>query len=490
MKLKRFVSVIAALAITATAAVGLSGCSIGGTEEGGELLWIQHGDKAADHDLVLAEANKIIQEELGVTLNIEYIDSASFDQKMKLKMAAGEPYDLAFVGYANKYETAMDMGGLYDISKLIKEVKLDEVIPQFYIDAATINGQVGAIPNIQVTSHPETIVMPTDLAEEIGLDVDAKTQEMKDIKTFDDFKKALDSFDEVFAKAQAARPDLYTLRNVNWAASQYEAVLSNVYIKRDGSSDKLVLNYETDEYKYSAQKANEWYNKGYIRKDVASLTGEGVSVESRKRYAFQESTWKPGQASGEIKDYGYPLSHVLISEPYVGRNHPVSTMIGVGANSKNPKKAVEFIKLINSNKELYNLLCFGIEGKHYTKNADGTITMISGSGYDYSNAAWKYGNQFNAHILEGQELTVWEETEKMNNEAQKSPVLGFVPDTSAIATELGNMSNTNAEYKAKTMGTIPFEEWYDEYCKKMDQAGAHKVLEELQRQYDEWKASK
>ncbi len=490
MKLKRFVSVVAALAITATAAVGLSGCGKGGTEEGGELLWVQVGDKPEAYDEVMAEANKIIQEEIGVTLNIEYLDTASFNEKMKLKMASGEPYDLAFVGYCNNYETAMDMGGLYDITELVEEVNLKEVMPEFYIDAARINGKLGAIPNIQVMSHPETIVFPKDLADEIGLDIEAKSQEMKAIKTFDDFKNALDSFDEIFAKAQAARPDKFTLRNVNWAASQYEGILANVSIKRDGSSDKLVLNYETDEYKYSAQKAHEWYNKGYIRKDIASLTNEGVSVESRKQYLFQEGSWKPGQRASEIKDYGYELAHINISEPYMSRTHPVATMIGVGANSKRPKKAVEFIKLINSNKDLYNLICFGIEGKNYTKNEDGTVTMIKGSGYDYSSGAWKFGNQFNALVLEGQEPTVWEETEKMNNEALKSPILGFVVDTSMIATEIGNMANTNSEYKAKTMGTVPFESWYDEYCEKMDQAGAHKVLEELQRQYDEWKAAK
>ncbi len=491
MKLKRFVSVIAALAITATAAVGLSGCGNGGTEEGGELVWIQLGDKPADHDLVMAEANKIIQEELGVTLDIQYIDSASFKNKIQLKMASGEPYDLCFTGYANNYQTAVEMGGLYDITELVEEVGLNEVVADHYLDAAKIHGRIYAIPNVQVMSHPTTIAIETALAEEAGIDVDALSQARCEMDSFEDFKAWMDGMDEVHAKIKAARPDKYTMLPFTYESGLWETLLNNVVLMTYDGSNKLVLDYETEEYQYANKKVREWYNAGYIRKDVASLTNEGITAESKKTYCLNNASWKPGQEISDLQTYGTPQSHIFMHSPYMGMATPVATMIGVGANTKNPKKAVEFIKLINSNEELFNLICFGIEGTHYTKNEDGTVKEVEGSGYaGVATGAWKYGNQFNAHVIEGQPVDVWEQTEKMNEESIKSPMLGFVIDTSMIATEIGNMSNVVAEYSAKRKGTADPEEWYDEFCEKMDKAGAHKVLEELQRQYDEFLASK
>ena len=93
--------------------------------------------------------------------------------------------------------------------------------------------------------------------------------------------------------------------------------------------------------------------------------------------------------------------------------------------------------------------------------------------------------------MEGQPSDVWEQTEKMNDEARKSPALGFVPNVDNINSEIANISNVKAEFKAKTnYGTSPVDEWYDDYVAKLKTAGIEKVRDEMQKQYDEWKASK
>ena len=35
---------------------------------------------------------------------------------------------------------------------------------------------------------------------------------------------------------------------------------------------------------------------------------------------------------------------------------------------------MQFINLMNTDKDVYNLMCFGIEGKHYTKLENGKLT--------------------------------------------------------------------------------------------------------------------
>ena len=70
-------------------------------------------------------------------------------------------------------------------------------------------------------------------------------------------------------------------------------------------------------------------------------------------------------------------------------------MIGISRTSKNPEKAFKFIELVNTDKDLYNLICFGIEGKHYNLDENGRVVFNDQGGY-IPKACWKFGNQFNA----------------------------------------------------------------------------------------------
>ncbi len=492
MKLKRFISALLCTAMAGTMAVGLTSCGGDNGGEGDVLLWYQLGDKPADHDMVMAEANKIIQEKIGVTLDMQYIDTASFQDKMQLKDASGEPYDLVFTGYVNKYYDCVDMGSLYDITELIEEVGMTDVIPQFYIDAASVNGSVYGIPNIQVMSNPACTWLDKDLADEIGFDAEGLQQMYYDATdSVEDYKEIAEVWDGYFAKVKAARPDKFTMMPAALIPELYETFISDVAIKRDGSSDELVLNFELPTARVEREMKHKWYNAGYIRKEIASLQNEHGSDESKRTYAIHHNdSWKPGGDVLYKETFGADGVCVTYSKPYISQQRALATMTSVGANSKNPKKAVELLKLINEDKDLYNLICWGIEGTHYTKNEDGTITEVEESGYSGVGAnAWKYGNQFNAYVIEGQDVNIWEETEKMNNEAIKSPVLGFVPDTTSITSEIANLANVSSEYSGRNKGTQSPDEWWDEFVAKKYEAGAQKVLDEIQRQYDEWKAS-
>ena len=494
MNKKKLISGMLCLALAGTMTVGLSGCGKGEGTNGDTLVWYVFGDKPADLDNVLAKANEIVQEKIGMKLDMQFIDSASYQEKMKLKMASGEAYDLAFTGYCNDYQTAVSMGGLYDITELIDEVGIRDVVPEFYLDAATVNGRIYGIPNEQVVSNPVCLEMDKALAEQLGIDLNAIQEAAQNAKSFDDIKAYAALLDDMFAKVHEAKPELYTFNpSYNLITTpMYESLLGNVVIRLDGSSTKLQNIEETEEGQLGVQKIREWYLKGYIRNDIASKGNATTSNEEARQIAVVAGTWKPGQDPYVKEKKGYDPAYALLTKPYVKRTSALATMTSVGANSKNPKKAVEFLKLINSDEELFNIICWGIEGTHYTNGENGKITQIEGSGYtDLGKNAWEFGNQFNGLLLENQEDGVWEETRQMNEDAVKSPMIGFVPDTDPIANELANITNVNSEYGArKGYGTEDASVWWDEYIEKLNQAGEQKILDELQKQYDEFLASK
>ena len=494
MKMKRIVSAMLGLSVAATMAVGLSGCG-GDKSSGDTLVWYVIGDKPDAHEKVMAKANEIIKEKIGMTLDLQYIDSASFTEKMKMKMASSEAYDLAFTGYVNDYQTAVQMGGLYDITDLIKETGLDQVIEDYYLESATINGRIYGIPNIQVISNPTDIEIFDSAAEGADIEGDlAEIEEKSNIHaTYEQLQEVMGVYDRMFKKVHDAHPELYTWNpGNNMAVVGYEDIAGGVGLRKDGTSDKLEIIYETDEWKLGEEKMNEWFKAGYIRSDIASVGNAYSGTEERKKIAFTNGTWKPGQDVYVVRQYGENYKYAQLFDPYVSRKSALLTMISVGANTKHPKEAVELIKLMNTDTELYNIICWGIEGETYTKNDDGTVTIVKGGGYDdIGQNAWKYGNQFNGFRQEGQAEDVWEETARMNDEADKSPLIGFVPDLTDIQSEIANIANVDAEFKAKRgFGTEALSEWFDDYDQKMKTAGIEKVRDELQKQYDEWKASK
>lgn len=441
------------------------------------ITWLVPGDSQADIDTVMEAANKIIEPEIGAKLDLQFIDTAAYAEKMKMNMASGKAYDLCFTGYINNYQSAVANGGLMDITDAIEKYapKLKEAIPDYFMNSAKVDERIYGVPNVQVISNPVCLVTRKSLA-------DKYCPNFSEIKTAERLEKYL-------KKLKENEPDLYPFNPSGciFAGAKYEVITGNVAIKKDGSDNKLVVMSQTDEYKEDAKILHSWYEKGYIRKDIASAGNTLSTPAENLKVGVTVSTWKPGQESTYIEQYGEEPVYSLLTNPYVPRTGALATMISVGNKCKNVEKAVKIIELMNTNKELYNIISYGIEGKHYILNESGKVKKTENSGYNVSASSWEFGNQFNALLTENQADDIWERTQSMNDSADKSPLLGFVPNIDSLTNELSNIEAVKSEYKESIeYGTGDFDQYWDEYTEKLNNAGQEKVLNELQKQVDEF----
>ena len=481
---KRILSLVLGLAMLLSLLAVTTGCSNDTGSDNGEvtLTWYVPGDKQADMASVMEEVNKITMEKIGAKLDLQFLDTGAYAEKMRMFMASGQEFDLAFTGYINGYYDAASQGGLMDITDIIKNdvPGLLEVIPETLIKSATIDGKIYGIPNEQVISNPRAIATYKDLEEKYNFKV-------SDIKHIEDLEP-------IFEKIKQNEPNMYAIQPKleYWTRPVWENVedSSNVVIRKDGSSYKVELLQNTPEYRRAIQKIREYYQKGWIRPDAASIGSDTTEVNNG-RYAFFSATYKPGGEDSLTKSQAgkRAVAVQMLTNPYIERHSPLQTMISVGANCKHPVEAVKFIELINTDKELYNLICYGIEGKHYTLTEEGKAKVIKDAGYA-PNADWKFGNQFNAYIADGVDAEVWAETKKMNDEAMVSPISGFFPDKTNIQSELSQIANINSEFKVLVSGAVDPDEYLEKYLKKLEEACQQKVLEEFQRQVDEFVAKK
>jgi putative aldouronate transport system substrate-binding protein len=95
----------------------------------------------------------------------------------------------------------------------------------------------------------------------------------------------------------------------------------------------------------------------------------------------------------------------------IDRNSIQEAMTAISRTTADAERAMMLLELINTDKELFNTLVYGISGKHYNKTGEDRIQLIlDDSGKQkYNLPAWTLGCQFNAYKLPGQADDVWEQ---------------------------------------------------------------------------------
>ena len=456
-------------------------CSCGGSEDDGTptLKVYMPAGTQTDLDLVVAEANKIIEKKIGAKMEVQLIDTGAYNEKMNMIMASGEAYDICFTGYLNKYNNAVSKGGLMCLDDLLDEVPtLKKQIPQYLWDAVTFEGSIYAVPNEQINATLTAMFTFKDLAEKYNLDPESITKQ----EMIEPYLKAI----------KENEPDLIPYRaNSGYFSisddpdfSGWESLTTGFYVEKGDPKCKVFYVFDRPEYKAGAELRSQWVKKGYLRQDILSVGDDSMDFKNQK-YAVWSATYKPGVEASFTEQFGgrEVIAIKAFATPYIRQSNCTSTMLAIGRNSKHPEKAIKLIELLNTDKELYNLMSFGIEGKHYELTEDGKVRKIANSGYEMD--AWKWGCQFNALLTEGMADDVWEETKRLNEEAEKSYLMNFVLDTTPITTELANFTAVYDEYSYVIEGLDPnYKKDEKAYRAKLEKVGIDKIIKELQKQVD------
>ena len=123
--------------------------------------------------------------------------------------------------------------------------------------------------------------------------------------------------------------------------------------------------------------------------------------------------------------------YVVVAEyPEATEEELYGNMFAVYANSNYLSRSMEVITYLNTNKELRNLLQYGIEGKHYTvvgKAEEGQVArLLDSETYGtYRMDIAKTGNCFIALPPESMGADAWTYAKSQNNDSLVNPLLGF-----------------------------------------------------------------
>lgn len=450
------------------------------------LTWLVGGYEQKDIQSVLDEVNKITVEKIGAKVDIQFIEEKVYSNRMSMNIANGNDFDLCFTGYINPYLEAVDSNGFLDITDWVENSeKLKSVIPEYAIEKTRIGGKIYAIPNMQILAACTGLFVKKDLADEYGL-------KREDIHSLNDIEPFLQWVKE-------NKPDIYPFRTGRYGGG-YEGenqnkrtfIMDPFKVEWNENGDvSFIKGYEEDDYFIESEILSGWYEKGYIRHDVAYTDDDMEKETLEGKYAVWRGTYKPG-VEGEFKmQNGFECIAIQIGNAYISGGTAPAACTAIGSNSKYPELAFKLLEEVNTNKELFNLIAYGIEGRHYKRNDNGKIEIIRDNGY-VSGGSWKFGNAFNSYILEGQDYDIWEKTKEFNDNALWTPVSGFVFDMRNVRNEINKVKSLNAKYSMRATGVQPVESYREECIKDYEAISddIDRIIDEMNRQYEEWKAQK
>ena len=123
---------------------------------------------------------------------------------------------------------------------------------------------------------------------------------------------------------------------------------------------------------------------------------------------------------------------------------------------------------------------------HYVLTEQGQVRSISDG---YQGVSYTQGNWFILRTREGESLNRWDAFGKFNDAAQESNLLGFMPDYSAHAEILEDVTRIYEKYySALITGTVDPDIYVPKMNQELTAAGLDTLRQDLQSQIDAWLA--
>ena len=445
---------------------------------------VNYSNQYPDIDMVAEAISEITRESIGVEVEIQMSDFASYRQNITLALSGGEQLDLVFTGILGYTNTALQ-GYLLDLNEddLLEtygQGVIEAVGGMDNINAAKVDGIVYGAPAIHdwATGHG-CYAIRQDLLEEVGYEV-----------TDEDIVQATqEEVDGWLAKIHEKFPDIETFRPTGTFTNQFmdcALISDNVFgVLLDYGKEPVVENLFTSEsYLKNLMVFRNYYLNGYISKDAATDTTSVTTLMQSDALAAYNTGGKPGIRAQESR-ISKPV--VIFQTKEDLQNNIANFTWSIPYTTADPVAAMKLMNEFYSNPEVANILAYGIEGVHYNL-VDGQVELVENPGY--TTLIWDQPNELQLYTTTANDPDVWERTKEFNENCRKPVSGGFTFDPTPVSDQISACQNVYEEYqKSLEYGLVDPEPAIEEMNERLMGCGLQDIIDEKQRQLDEWLAA-
>lgn len=501
--------------LAGTAAVGslaagglLSGCNSGSGRDGAEtnsaLLLIAPGDVPPEWDRVLAEVNKKLQADTGLTLDVQWIGWSNYLQAELLKWTAGERFTGALeASWAHMPKLAAD-GALINLDETWAKAESDhpelaKTIHARTIETSRMNGTLWGIPQVSNATSLLGFMTRKDLAD-------------GEVSSYADFERYLYGVKQKKSSVVPYGMDngyvnsaLVLFDEAGWEPSpEYMPVpVSNtplLWIKAadaQAGTGHVVPIWEVPSQVDTMRRVRRYFDDGILNRDllnvdkktIYSLFGQGkfaaaIGVTDGQMTSIYGATTK--------KIPGAELELVL---PYADSSAKVFSTFGASNHvvfNKRGDQLVPGMKLMEwlSQQANHDMLQYGVEGTDWTADGDKSYTTKSDYVFPGYTMSWRIPLERRPATMIDSEKRWLDFVQSFDN-FDLSPLAGFTVDEAPIKTQLAQFSAGTPKYlRPLQAGNVDTDSGLEALKKGYGNAGLDKVVTEVEKQLSAFFASR
>lgn len=492
--LKRLLTVFLSV-VLALMAAGCGTKSVSNVPAEGGVVTLSYyvvGDEPPEFDKVFNLINGITEKKIGVRINPKFVVPDNYS----LVVSSGEAFDMIYVADWLQYWDFAAKNAFTEIPDEMIKQNAPVTIAQSgdFLNAGKVDGKRYAIPQMAKNLYSNVYLVRGDFMDKYNI---------PEIITLDDFGKYLDAVanNETGITPYDARGDeawrlpAIFYNEMKWVSPGPPSAASHVLVEAEVEKPELFMAIDKPETVEFSRKMKEWNKKGYWSKSaMANKISPYDSFMGGKSASAIVSLATANVALTETSADDRKSWDVRAFNIYNTRIDSTSYMtsgVAFGKNTKHLDKALQFVDLVHSDKELYRLLSFGVENEHYK--------LVGDSKYDTTGMATNrypgtggfqhglYGSKWSLNPV-GEYPKADEMRAKLNAIYKPSRVLDFRVNTTNFSGTVAALNDIYAQYTAPRM--MGFVDDVDAAIalekQKLLDAGISEYMVDLQKQMDEY----
>ena len=466
----------------------------GGKEEpkvSGTVKIVLPGDAPKD----LANVQKAIEDKLkadGLALKLEftYFPWDQYSNKLNLIAASGENYDLAWthVSWLSQIVSKHVVAPLDEwLDQNGKELKAN--VPSANWSSASIDNKIYGIPTLVPTAENNNFfAIRGDLRKKYNL---------PEIQTLSDFENYLDTI-------KKNEPGMMPIANDGTRALLRE--FGDVYLPVgdmgagpgyvDPTDPELKVHnfYESDIFKNIVNTKRKWYMNGWMPKDAQEIKDPESALNNGKLGAIWSNVLKTTE---RIDAFKKTLPQGELEDVFLNPDKPkyvfdaASNLLSVFSTSENPEGAIAFVNWFRSNQDNYDLFSYGVKDVNYKLDGNAISAEGLNDKQSYNQVYWAWDDIRLKHFSKDVSPELVQKLQKWDEGAVEAPTLGFRFDADPVKAEMAQINAVEKEYvDAAYAGFSEYDQFFPKFQSKLKSAGIDKVIAEMQKQLDVFKAAR
>lgn len=440
---------------------------------------------------------KLILQKTNIDLQVEMeVNTTDYASKMNIMLAAGDHFDMF-------YDGAVNLAGGMEIPRLIKEDvvrPIDDLIPSYAPDALKIldpstwgyvkqDGKTYGIPG-QTPLNQVAMQYRKDWLDADGLKVpttieewEAVAQDFKDKHKDPGFIQVWDgALQSMFVGLFVPQGDMN-------------------FLDTDGKIKPVIMHKNFKDY---LAKMADWYGKGYIHKEIATMkTDQAFTLLNTAKAGLCHAWGDPSGFTDAAKKvdpkteyiWGPPLKSSL-QEGVFPKYDRIYDWLGVTKMCKYPEAAVRFLNWASATTEGYELTMMGEQGVDWILNKrDGDLvyyntgTLSTEKKYHACFTGVWIDTLYTKYFIGNTKSTYYEDCGTYKLGDRPDYWLFYDNSTMKSKDKKADMDQYLAQEKYKIiMGLEPVSAW-DNVIQNWLNKGGGLYIDDLTEEYNAWKAS-